>query len=72
MVEVRAAKVLKDSPVRLVSPENEANRDMQRIYRLLDKEFTIPKKILEVNRAHPIVTNLAQLVEEVPIPRLST
>lgn len=66
VVEVRAAKVLKDSPVRLVSPENEANRDMQRIYRLLDKEFTIPKKILEVNRAHPIVTNLAQLVEEVP------
>lgn len=62
--EVRASKVLRDSPVRLVSPEGEANRDMQRVYRLLDKEFTIPKKILEVNRNHPIVHNLARLIDE--------
>lgn len=61
--EVRASKVLRDSPVRLVSPEGEANRDMQRVYRLLDKEFTVPKKILEVNRNHPIVHNLARLID---------
>lgn len=66
VTEVRASKLLKDSPVRLVSPENEANRDMQRIQRLLDKEFTIPKKILELNRTHPLVINLARLVDEEP------
>ncbi|MCL4869105.1 MAG: molecular chaperone HtpG [Anaerolineae bacterium] len=66
VTEVRPSKLLKGSPVRLVSPENEANRDMQRIYRLLDKEFTLPKKILELNRTHPIITNLARLVEDTP------
>ena len=33
VTEVRASKVLKNSPIRLVSPEDEANRDMQRIQR---------------------------------------
>lgn len=66
VTEVRPSKVLKDSPVRLVSPENETNRDMQRIQRMLDKEFTIPKKILEVNRSHPIIINLAHLIDTSP------
>lgn len=66
VTEVRPSKHLKDSPVRLVSPENETNRDMQRIQRLLDREFTVPKKILELNRSHPLVVNLARLVDEEP------
>lgn len=66
VTEVRPSKLLKDSPVRLVSPDHEANRDMQRIQRLLDREFTVPKKILELNRNHPLVVNLARLVDEEP------
>jgi molecular chaperone HtpG len=66
VTEVRPSKVLKGSPIRLVSPENEANRDMQRIQRFLDKEFTVPKKILEVNRSHPIILNLAHLLDTDP------
>ena len=66
VTEVRPSKVLKGSPIRLVSPENEANRDMQRIQRFLDKEFTVPKKILEVNRTHPIILNLAHLIDTDP------
>ncbi len=66
IIEVRASKVLKDSPVRLVSPKDEANREMQRIYRFLDKEYKVPKKILEVNRAHPLIADLARLVTNKP------
>lgn len=66
IVEVRASKVLKDNPVRLVSPKDEANREMQRIYRFLDKEYKVPKKILEVNRNHPLIANLARLVTNKP------
>ena len=66
VTEVRASKVLKNSPIRLVSPEDEANRDMQRIQRMLDQNYEIPKKIVEVNRNHPLIANLAHLVEEVP------
>ena len=66
VTEVRASKVLKNSPIRLVSPEDEANRDMQRIQRILDQNYEIPKKIVEVNRNHPLIANLAHLVEETP------
>lgn len=62
VVEVRESKVLKDSPVRLVSPKDAANRDMQRLYRFLDQEYQVPKKILEINRSHPLIVNLARLV----------
>ena len=66
VVEVRASKVLKDSPVRLVSPEDAQNREMQRIARFLDQKYEIPKKILEVNRNHPLIGNLARLVSSRP------
>lgn len=66
VVEVRESKVLKDNPVRLVSPKDAQNREMQRIYRLLDQDYQVPKKILEVNRNHPLVANLARLVTHKP------
>lgn len=66
VVEVRASKVLKDSPVRLVSPAGDNNQEMQRIQRLLNQEYEVPKKILEVNRNHPLVKNLALLISAKP------
>jgi len=66
VVEVRQSKVLKNSPVRLVSPEDAPNREMQRIYRMLDQDYEVPKKILEVNRHHPLIANLARQVTEHP------
>lgn len=66
VTEVRASKVLKNSPIRLVSPEDETNRDMQRIQRILDQNYEVPKKIVEVNRNHPLIANLAHLVETTP------
>ncbi|MCB9422889.1 MAG: molecular chaperone HtpG [Ardenticatenaceae bacterium] len=66
VTEVRASKVLKNSPIRLVSPEDETNRDMQRIQRILDQNYEVPKKIVEVNRNHPLIANLAHLVSDSP------
>jgi molecular chaperone HtpG len=66
VTEVRASKVLKDNAVRLVSPQDTPNREMQRIYRFMNQEYTIPKKILELNRNHPLVANLARLVTATP------
>ena len=62
VLEVRASKVLKDSPVRLVSPADAQNKEMDRIQRLLNQDYEIPKRILEVNRNHPLVAHLAHLV----------
>jgi molecular chaperone HtpG len=66
VVEVRESKVLKENPCRLVSPDGAPLREMSRVYRLLGQEFEMPKRILEINRNHPIVANLAHLVTEAP------
>ena len=59
---VRASKALSSSPCRLVSPEGAMNQEMQRVYKLLDQPFTAPKKVLELNRSHALVQDLAFLV----------
>lgn len=64
VVEVRESKVLKNSPVRLVYPQDAQNREMQRLYRIMGQNYEVPKLIFEINRAHPLIINLAQLVQE--------
>lgn len=66
IIEVRESKVLKNSPVRLLSPQDTEGRDMQRLQRYLDQNYEVPKKILEVNRSHPLVMNLAHIMKEQP------
>jgi len=60
---VRASQVLRGSPCRLVSPESDAERNLQRVRRLLEEDFEIPPRILEVNRTHPLIVNLAHLTQ---------
>lgn len=64
VTEVRASKVLKDSPVRLVSPEDAPNQEMERIYRFVNKDYEVPKKIMEVNRGHALIADLATMIED--------
>lgn len=66
VVEVRVSKVLKDSPVRLVSPKDAQNREMHRIQRLLNQDYEVPKKILEVNGRHPLIAHLSNLATNQP------
>ena len=66
MVEVRESKVLKESAVRLVSPDGSPGGDMQRLYKVLDQDYEIPKKILEVNRRHSLIIDLARLIGQDP------
>lgn len=66
VIEVRASKVLKNSPVRLVSPEDAPDRDMQRLHRFMDQEYQVPKKILEINRDHPLIVSLARMIGSEP------
>jgi molecular chaperone HtpG len=58
VTDVRSTGRLTDSPARLVDPEGAPNQEMQRVYRLLDQEYDVPKKILEINPRHPILVRL--------------
>lgn len=67
VTDVRASDRLSASPVRLVDPEGTMNQEMQRVYKLLNKEFSAPKKILEVNPRHPLLGRLSQLPADEPL-----
>ncbi len=58
---VRASNRLSQSVARLADPDGALNPELQRVYKYLGKEYEVPKKILELNPAHPILKNLLKL-----------
>jgi molecular chaperone HtpG len=63
---VRESKLLRDSPCRLVTPENAPGADLQRVFRLMEREFKAPPMILELNRSHPLIRDLGRLAVQDP------
>ncbi|MFU8826333.1 MAG: molecular chaperone HtpG [Brevefilum sp.] len=59
--DVRTSTRRSQSPARLVDAEGAPDQSVQRAYRLMDKDFEIPKKVLELNPKHPILRRLAAL-----------
>jgi len=66
IIEVRESRVLKNSPVRLVASDDSGVGDMERLQRYLDKEYQVPKRILELNRNHRLIADLAELISRDP------
>ncbi len=63
ITEVRESQLLTDSPCRLVSPNGETDRDMQRVRRMLGQDYEVPKKIMEINRGHTLIADMASLAK---------
>ncbi len=61
---VRESKTLVGSPARLVSEETNPMRNMFRLNRLLDREYELPVKTLELNPRHPLLHNLSEMLSE--------
>lgn len=61
VTNVRASNRLSQSVARLVDPDGTLNPELQRVYRLLGKDYEIPKKILELNPSHTILKSLVKL-----------
>lgn len=64
--DVRTTERLTGSPARLVDPEGAPDQPMQRVYQMMDRQFELPKKVLEINPRHRIVKGLASLPENDP------
>jgi molecular chaperone HtpG len=64
VTDVRMTDRLSGSPARLVDPEGALNQEMQRVYRLLERDFEVPKKVLELNPRHSILARLSALPED--------
>ncbi|MCJ7716437.1 MAG: molecular chaperone HtpG, partial [Anaerolineales bacterium] len=63
VAEVRITDRLTNSVARLIDAKGSLGQEMQRVYRMMDKEYKIPKKILEINPAHPILQLICELPE---------
>lgn len=63
---VRASNVLRTHPVRLLSPEEGQQRDMARVQRLLDRDYKVPARIIELNRSNRLIADLAHLIDTRP------
>ena len=66
ITSVRASNVLRSSPARLVSPDDAPNREMERIQRMLERDFKIPARMIELNRGHALIADLARRLEQQP------
>jgi molecular chaperone HtpG len=64
VTDVRATDRLRNSVARLVDPEGALGQEMQRVYRLVDRDYEVPKKVLELNPRHSIVSKLSSLAED--------
>jgi molecular chaperone HtpG len=62
----RASELLRGSPARLLSPDDAPNREMERVQRILDRDYKAPPKLLELNRGHPLIADLSRLIDERP------
>jgi len=60
---VRESKSLVGSPARLVTDDASGQRHMYRINRLLDKDYQLPVKTLELNPRHPLLHNVTNLLQ---------
>lgn len=61
--DVRESKSLVGSPARLVTDDASGQRHMYRINRLLDKDYNLPVKALELNPRHPLLHNVTNLLQ---------
>ncbi len=68
--EVKTTDRLVSSPARLVDPQGTMNPELQRVYRMLNKEYEVPQKVLEINPNHPIIQKFSSLPADSPLNAL--
>jgi molecular chaperone HtpG len=63
---VQPSKALKNNPARLVAASEGQARDMQRVQRAINRDYQVQPAVLELNRSHPLIRNLAHLHQTRP------
>lgn len=66
VTEVKDSERLQDSPACLVNPDGTMSASMQKIMQMVNKDASIPKRVLEINTNHKIVKNLLKVFKQNP------
>ncbi|QJB56227.1 molecular chaperone HtpG [Pseudodesulfovibrio sp. zrk46] len=64
VTEVKASQRLSNSPVCLSNPDGNVTSSMDKIMRVVSKDNSIPKKVLEINPDHVLVRNMLTIFEQ--------
>lgn len=61
VTEVRVSHRLADSPAVLVAPDGGMTASMEKLLKVMNKDDSLPVKILEVNRDHPLLRSMLRI-----------
>ncbi len=64
VTDVKESKRLTDSPACLINPDGSMTSSMQKIMRVMNKDTSIPARLMEINRDHPLVRNLLKIYKK--------
>lgn len=64
VTDVKASERLDKSPAVLVNPDDSMSASMQKIMRVVGKDTSVPKRIMEVNKDHKLVRNLLKVYKK--------
>jgi molecular chaperone HtpG len=70
IIDARESHRLSDSPCCLVNPDGVPSVHVQKLIQMMDKDYRISKKIMEINRKHRMVQNLARMNENPSLQQL--
>ncbi|MFQ5558984.1 MAG: molecular chaperone HtpG [Nitrospinota bacterium] len=60
--DVKESKRLSDSPCCILNPEGMETANIQKLMKMVNKDYTVGAKILEVNAGHPLIQNLSEIL----------
>ena len=59
--DVRESKRLVDSPATLVVGEKGLDKQMEKVMKIMNKDYKVSKRVMEINTSHPLIKNLSTL-----------
>lgn len=63
VADVRISDRLIESPARLVDPDDSPGQEIQRVYKIINQPLEVPRKVLEINPQHELLTHIAAMPE---------
>lgn len=67
VTEVRQSQRLQDSPACLISADGQMSSSMQKMMKMVNKDNSVPKKIMEVNKDSVLIRNLIAIFKSDPL-----
>lgn len=61
ITEVKISERLKDSPACLVNPDTGMSASMQKMMNMMNKDTSVPARIMELNKDHKLIRNLIKV-----------